>query len=288
MLPTSSAGEPLLSTKGLADSLPASENIERSQQPVGPELSQQIESSSSGLPHSQAWGLQQLANEMTPDSDQGVMRWLIHSATGDPCVSPIRSYMNRGLESLGWNPFPSNWTVIDRRAEVSQTDQTWIDMRRMPEKVLVIFVLDANPVTLVNTYSQVKNLTASQSATRLHLSFVVIGDPSDAEMNSVDPQDLTECGNSCTYPAAARKLILNCQRFLGFAPTCLGTLPDDPMIRLAADDPGRLRCHWSERIWGQCLFQIIRRGIMTYRRAPGTQGPGGIGLSEMTGALSGD
>lgn len=213
----------------------------------------------------QATALQKLANVLDPNSGIGVPRWLLHSVTSGAGLTSIQKNMEIQLNRMGWRCGKSENHLA--RIHICETGESVINLGRLTDGVLIIFVLDAEPVTLVNTYSQIKQLVGQRPELSSWIA-VVSNNPSATAVTGIESQPEVgyELGDRWRQPRSmqsclARKLLVNCQRFLGFCPGYLGALPADPLVGLAASDGQAVAERWPHSSWSQELNRVVRRAL---------------------------
>ncbi|GEM_PF-1569779 len=241
----------------------------------------------------QAMNLRTIAQMTDPNHRRTPIRWLIHGCTKGLGITTILKNTQTFVNQLGWHVStshtPSNTAKDDQllaNVEIQRTDSDVIDPSRLPENVLIIFVVDATPSSLVNTYSQMKELATVRPDLRNHIAILSnqpnsprtttlettsaspssnslvanpqIGKPGFSGPHRIDA--VWEAGNRrVAENCPARTVIRSCQRFLKWSPHYLGWLPFDPFVGLASCEGHTVIDRWPERHWSMSLMRTVRK-----------------------------
>lgn len=215
----------------------------------------------------QARSLQRLADSVEPET-AGAIRWLLHSANSGTGRTTVRDNLEVVLQKMGWNTGQFGRTSGSSIAQICETQEESIDVNRLVTKALLIFVLDGTPVTLVNTYSQIKQLLIERPELKNAIAVLSnrpssIRQLSNPTTSDPHPSTIRDWDGEVGYvQCPAKTLIRSCQRFLNWEPAYLGALPYDSMVGIAASEKQQVVERWPSAQWSHLLQQAARRALM--------------------------
>lgn len=229
----------------------------------------------------QAMRLRQMAEQFSPSCPPVAQRWLIHGCVEGVGVETVYQNIRAVLQAprwtgacdrqLGFETRPRWANSRDHRqsgsvVQISRSGELQIDVARLPSlpcasHTILIFVLDANPLTLLKTYAEMKKLLDPACDWRMRIAVLLNHTLPGA---GVGEGQIQQNAQQTTERLIAHYMNC-CQRFNAWQPFYLGSLPYTAQLepKTCADVPSQRPAAWMGNQpaspWSRSLQRIVRR-----------------------------